>query len=62
MPLTIGVAAGAGLAYFAMPLAILGTVAALVARVQVVLERYENPADAEKEQEPATTIKVNKPE
>lgn len=61
MPLTVGVAAGAGLAYFAMPLAILGAVAALVARVQVVIERYENPSDAEKEQQP-TPINVTKGE
>ncbi len=50
VPLTIGVVAGTALSYFAMPLAVLGTVAGLMAKVQVVIERYENPADAEKDQ------------
>jgi hypothetical protein len=56
VPLTIGVVAGTALSWFAMPLAIIGTVAGLVAKVQVVIERYENPADAEKEK---TNIKVD---
>jgi len=53
MPLTIGVVVGTGLAWVAMPLAVVGAVAALVARVQVIIERYENPEDAEKEREEA---------
>ena len=35
---------------WAFPLAILGAAAAYLAKVQVVIERYENPADAEREQ------------
>jgi hypothetical protein len=50
MPLTLGVVAGAGVAMWAFPLAILGAAAAFLARVQLVVERYENPADAEREQ------------
>lgn len=50
MPLTLGVVAGAGVAMWAFPLAILGAAAAFLAKVQVVIERYENPADAEREQ------------
>ena len=49
MPLTLGVVAGAGMAMFAFPLAILGAAAAFFARVQLIIERYENPADAERE-------------
>ena len=64
IPLTIGVVAGTGLALYALPLAIIGAVAAYVAKVQVVVERYENPADAAKEQatpaQPTTT--ANTPE
>jgi hypothetical protein len=50
MPLTLGVVAGAGVAMWAFPLAVLGAAAAFLARVQLVIERYENPADAEREQ------------
>jgi hypothetical protein len=56
MPLTIGVVAGTGIAMMAFPLAVLGAVAAIVTRVQVIIERYEDPADAEKEN--ATEIEV----
>ena len=56
MPLTLGVVAGTGIAMMAFPLAILGAVAALVTRVQVIIERYEDPTDAEKEQ--STQIEV----
>ncbi|MEP7288843.1 MAG: DUF4342 domain-containing protein [Chloroflexota bacterium] len=59
IPLTLGVVAGTGLAYFALPLALIGAVAAYVAKVHVVIERYENPADA-KTDEPSTIIEVNK--
>jgi hypothetical protein len=50
MPLTIGVVAGSVLATFAMPLVVIGALAALVAQVKVIVERYEDPADAEREQ------------
>jgi hypothetical protein len=56
MPLTLGVVAGTGIAMMAFPIAVLGAVAALVTRVQVIIERYENPADAEKEK--STQIEV----
>lgn len=50
VPLTLGVVAGAGLLVFVPPfLAAVGAVAALIANVRVVIERYENPEDADKE-------------
>src|SRR5215468_4420417 len=63
IPLTIGVVAGTGLALYAMPLAIIAAVAAYVAKVQVVIERYENPADAAKDQAATTasTPEAEKP-
>ncbi len=51
-PLTLGVVAGTTVAFFAPFLAAVGAVAALVAQVKIVIERYENPADAEKEKNP----------
>src|SRR4051812_7062989 len=57
MPLTLGVVAGTTIAMMAFPLAVVGAVAAVVTKVQIIVERYENPADAEKEQ--ATHIEVN---
>src|SRR5258707_9735939 len=56
MPLTLGVVAGTGIAMMAFPIAILAAVAGLVTRVQIVIERYEDPADAEKEK--STHIEV----
>lgn len=50
VPLTIGVVAGSVLSMFALPLVAIGAVAALVAQVKIVVERYEDPADAEREQ------------
>lgn len=44
MPLTVGAVAGAGLAVVSLPLAILGVIAAVVARVKVEVVR-EIPAD-----------------
>jgi uncharacterized membrane protein len=49
VPLTLGVVAGTGVAFFAPFLAAIGVIAALVAQVQIVIERYEDPADAAKE-------------
>ena len=57
VPLTIGVVAGTAVAMAAPILAAIGGIAALVAKVTIVVERYENPADAEKEKK-ATTIEV----
>src|SRR5436190_395828 len=57
MPLTIGAVVGTGIALYALPLAIIAAVAAYVAKVQVVIERYENPADAEKEVQPPAEVK-----
>ena len=53
VPLTLGVVAGTSVALFAPFLAAVGAIAALVAQVRIVVERYENPADAEKEQKPS---------
>jgi hypothetical protein len=50
MPLTIGVVAGSVVAVLGgWMLAVVGAIAALVARVKIVVERYEDPADADKE-------------
>jgi hypothetical protein len=49
MPLTIGVVAGSVLTAFALPLVAIGALAALVAQVKVIVERYEDPNDADKE-------------
>lgn len=54
MPLTLGVVASAGVAMMAWPLAVIGALAALVTRVQIIVERYENPADAEKDTQATT--------
>ena len=59
VPLTLGVVAGTSVAFFAPFLAAIGAIAALVAQVQIVIERYENPDDAAKEQT-KTVIEVNK--
>lgn len=49
VPLTLGVA-GAGAVIFIAPfLAVIGVIAGLVAKVSIIIERYENPADAAKE-------------
>jgi hypothetical protein len=50
MPLTIGAVAAGALTMFAMPLVIVGSIAALVAKVKIIVERYEDPNDAEREQ------------
>ena len=52
VPLTIGVVGGASVALLAPFAAALGALAALVARVNIEVERYENPEDAEKEAGP----------
>jgi hypothetical protein len=49
VPLTLGVVAGTGVAVFAPFLAAIGAIAALVAQVKIVIERYEDPTDAAKE-------------
>ncbi|HVO43534.1 MAG TPA: DUF4342 domain-containing protein [Aggregatilineales bacterium] len=51
IPLTLGAVAGVGLVSFAPVLAAIGAIAALVAKVNIVIERYENPADAAKDQQ-----------
>lgn len=53
VPLTLGVVGGAGVVIFAPFMAAVGAIAALVARVHIVIERYENPKDAEDEQGPS---------
>lgn len=50
VPLTLGVVAGASMMFFVPPfLAAVGAIAALVAKVHIVVERYSDPADALKE-------------
>ncbi|WP_218081609.1 DUF4342 domain-containing protein [Anthocerotibacter panamensis] len=49
VPLTLGVAAGAGLTLFAPFLVTIGALAALLTQAKVIIERYENPEDAEQE-------------
>lgn len=49
VPLTLGVVAGTGVVMFAPFLAAVGAIAALVAQVRIVIERYEDPADAARE-------------
>ncbi len=53
VPLTLGVVAGTSVAIFAPFLAAIGAIAALVAQIHIIVERYENPADAAKEQNPS---------
>jgi hypothetical protein len=57
LPLTLGVVGGASLAVFAAPLAAVAAIAALVTRARIVIERYENPADARQEQPSVTDTK-----
>lgn len=59
VPLTLGVIGGAGVAIFAPFLAAVGAIAALVSRVQIVIERYENPEDAEGEANKPTVAEKN---
>ncbi len=63
VPLTLGVVGGAGVAIFAPFLAAVGAIAALVTRVRIVVERYEDPTDA-KSEPGKTVVDVNedKPE
>jgi hypothetical protein len=61
VPLTLGVVAGTSVALFAPFLAAVGTIAALVAQVHIIVERYENPADADKERKP-TIVEVKSPD
>jgi len=62
VPLTLGVVGGASVAIFAPFLAAFGALAGLLTRVQIVIERYENPEDAEKEKSGATVVDVDKKE
>jgi hypothetical protein len=59
VPLTLGVVAGTTVAFFAPFLAAVGAIAALVAQVRIIVERYEDPSDADKETEP-TVIDITK--
>jgi len=61
VPLTLGVVAGTGMAFFAPFLAALGAIAALVAQVHIIVERYEDPADAAKEAA-KSVVEAKKPE
>lgn len=57
--LTLGVVGGAGVALFAPFLAAVGAIAALVTRIQIVIERYENPADAAQESSGPTVVEMD---
>ncbi len=46
VPLNLGMAAGAGLAVFALPLAILGGIATTVSQARIIIERYEDPSQS----------------
>ncbi len=60
VPLTLGVVAGTSVAIFAPFLAAIGAIAALVAQVHIIVERYENPADADREKNPSVAeVKKN---
>lgn len=59
VPLTLGVVGGAGVALFAPFLAAVGAIAALVTRIQIVIERYENPADAAQESGGPTVVEMD---
>lgn len=59
MPLTLGVVAGAGVALFAPVLAAIGAVAALVTRINIVIERYEDPADADHDEQVGPVEKID---
>ena len=50
VPLTLGAVGVVTAAAFLPALAAIGAVAALVAKVNIIIERYEDPADAAKEQ------------
>ena len=58
VPLTLGVVASTGVAIFAPFMAVIGVLAALIAQVHIVIERYEDPADAAKEKQ-HTVVEVN---
>lgn len=56
VPLTLGVVGGAVVAIWAPFIAAVGAVAALVARVHIVIERYQNPEDANMERSGPTIV------
>jgi hypothetical protein len=58
IPLTLGVAAGAGLTVFAPFLAAVAGLATMLNQAQIVIERYEDPEDAQKEDGP-TLIEID---
>ncbi|MBC8121391.1 MAG: DUF4342 domain-containing protein [Gemmatimonadaceae bacterium] len=58
VPLTLGMAAGAGLAVFAPILAAVGTVAALVTRAKIVVERYEEPRKPDADSSEPRSIEI----
>jgi phage-related minor tail protein len=58
VPLTLGVVAGTYVALALPFLAAIGTIAALVARLNIIVERYENPADAIKDKVNDTIAEV----
>lgn len=59
VPLTLGVVGGAGVALFAPFLAAVGAIAALVTRINIVVERYENPEDADHEASGPTVVEMD---
>lgn len=61
IPLTLGVVAGAGITALAgWPLAVIGVVAGYLAKIHIIVERYEDPTDADREV--PTVIEVKKTE
>lgn len=59
VPLTLGVVGGASVALFAPFLAAVGAIAALVSRINIVIERYEDPADAAHESDRPTIVELD---
>jgi hypothetical protein len=58
VPLTLGLVGGVGVVFFAPFIAAVGAIAAMVARVSIIIERYEDPMDAESENKTPSVVDV----
>ncbi len=59
VPLTLGVVGGATAVIFAPFFAAVGAIAALVARVNIHIERYEDPKDADAEKSGPSVVDLS---